>query len=108
MTKRPTSLMLYNKNSVISFIPDTHAVYYLRGIADENSLYPVYFIGRSKKKNLRRELLETLIKNDWIDIVYVNYIECESEKEAEFIERKEISRHHPKYNQNNYQHESYI
>lgn len=98
MISKPTSLMLFSKNGILNYIPNTHAVYYLRGIADENSLYPIYYIGKSKRGNLRSQLLEQFLENDWTDIVYINYIECDTAKEAKHLEKLEINRHGPKYN----------
>ena len=95
---RSTNLMLFNKNNVLRYIPNVNAVYYLRGIADENSLYPIYFIGQGTKRNLKRRLLEILENNNWTDVVYINYIECDKGKTAKSLKRYEINRHKPKYN----------
>jgi len=96
--KKSTNLMLFNKNNVLRYVPNVNAVYYLRGIADENSLYPIYFIGQGSKNNLKRKLLEILEHNNWTDVVYINYIECDKGKTAKSLEKYEINRHRPKYN----------
>ncbi|MFC1780066.1 hypothetical protein ACFLY9_00005 [Patescibacteria group bacterium] len=98
MTHKSTSLMLYSRNAINQFIPNGNAVYFLRGIADENSLYPIYYIGRSSNGRFRDLLLEKFYKNEWNDVVYINYIECESDREAKELQKYEITRHRPKYN----------
>ncbi len=96
--KSATSLMLYNKNTIASYIPNIHAVYYLRGIADNDSLYPIYFIGRTEKGSLRDELLEKFIMENKPEVVYINYIEFNNSRDAGLFEKREIERHKPKYN----------
>lgn len=98
MIQKPTSLMLFNKNTITSYIPNTCGVYYLRGIADETSLYPIYYIGKAKPGHLREELLKRYFQNDWPEVVYFNYIECDTDKEAKVLLKQEIARHKPKLN----------
>ncbi|MBN2015776.1 hypothetical protein JW766_02995 [Candidatus Dojkabacteria bacterium] len=98
MTHKPTTLMVYSRNAIKNFVPNVNGVYYLRGIADENSLYPIYYIGRAEKGRLREELLDKFYTNEWLDITYINYIECDSKKEAKQLQKFEILRHKPKYN----------
>lgn len=98
MKNKASKLMLYNRNSLVKYIPDINAVYFLRGIADENSLYPVYFVGKGRKGELRRKLVGEFIDKQWNDIVYINYIQCDSEEEARRIYSEELTRHKPKYN----------
>lgn len=95
---RSTSLMLFNKNNILRYIPNVNAVFYLRGIADENSLYPIYYIGQGSRNNIKRKLIDLLEKKNWTDIVYINYVECDREKLARSLEKYEINRHRPKYN----------
>lgn len=98
MIHKPTSLILFNRNTINNYIPNTCGVYYLRGIADETSLYPVYYIGRAKLGQLRTKLMEHCQKEDWLDVVYFNYIECDTDREARILHKHEVSRHKPKYN----------
>ncbi|MBU0976476.1 MAG: hypothetical protein ABIE03_03125 [Patescibacteria group bacterium] len=98
MPHKPSSLILYSRNSLKNFIPNTNTVYYLRGIADEHSLYPIYYIGQARNGKTREQLVEEFLQNDWNDIVYINYVECDNEKEAKVLARNEIARHQPKYN----------
>jgi excinuclease UvrABC nuclease subunit len=98
MFSKPTSLMLFNRNTICNYIPNTRGVYYLRGIADESSLYPIFFIGRAKNGQLREELLRQCIQKDWPEVVYFNYIECDTEREMKILLKNEIARHKPKYN----------
>lgn len=98
MIYKQTNLMLYNRNSVNSCVPNICSVYYLRGIANETSLYPIYYIGISKPNKLRDVLIDHLSKGECQDVIYVNYIECDSYKEAKSLARREIERFNPKYN----------
>ncbi|MDD3647619.1 MAG: hypothetical protein PHS44_03930 [Candidatus Dojkabacteria bacterium] len=98
MPHKPSSLILYSKNSLKNFIPNTNTVYYLRGIADENSLYPIYYIGQAKKGRTRDQLVKEFFQNNWNDVVYINYVECDNEREAKSLAKQEIARHKPKYN----------
>jgi len=90
--------MLFNRNTVSSYIPNVNAVYYLRGIADDSSLYPIYYIGRAQSGNLRNHLLRQFISQNHPEVVYINYIEFDTEQQAKTFEKQEISRHKPKYN----------
>jgi hypothetical protein len=98
MKVKRSSLLIYSKASILNYIPNTNAVYYLRGIADENSLYPIYYIGRAKRGQLKRILLNEFYKNNWKDIVYINFIECGNDREAKALQKYEVLRHKPKYN----------
>ena len=96
--KKATTLTLFNRNTITNHTPNTCGVYYLRGIADENSLYPVYYIGVAKKSALREKLMNHFLNEAWTEIVYFNYIECDSPHEARMIAQREINRHKPKFN----------
>ena len=96
MKYKATSLKLYNRNTISSYIPNVNAVYYLRGIADDTSLYPIYLIGRAGK--LRDHLLRQFTQENRPEVVYLNYIEFDSWEEAKTFEEQEIARHKPKYN----------
>lgn len=90
--------MLYSKASISKFVPNKNTVYYLRGIADENTLYPIYYIGRTKQGRVKKQLVTEFMNNSWNDIVYINYTECNSEREAKQLEKQELNRFKPKYN----------
>lgn len=98
MIHKRTSLMLFNRNTIAYYIPNTTGVFYLRGIADETSLYPIYFIGQAKTGQMREELLKQCLQNEWPEVVYFNYIECDNNREAKIFLKREIARHRPKYN----------
>lgn len=98
MRRKPTKLMLFHKNTILNYIPETNAVYFLRGIADENSLYPIYYIGKASRGEFREKLLDQYFQNDWSDIVYINFIECDTKGELQALLKQEIKRHKPKYN----------
>jgi excinuclease UvrABC nuclease subunit len=99
MLHKPTTLMLYTRNGIRNYVPNVCGVYYLRGIADEKSIYPVYYIGTAKRGRLREKLLNHYFKTDWNDVVYLNYIECDNEGEAKQLARHAIEAYRPKYNE---------
>lgn len=98
MTKKATALSLFNRSTIVNHTPDSCGVYYLRGIADEESLYPVYYIGVAKRNELRQKLLEHFLDEAWTEVIYFNYVECSDPKEAEVIAKNEIEKHKPKFN----------
>lgn len=98
MFYKSTMLQLFNRNTIVNHGPSTCGVYYLRGIADEFSLYPVYYIGVANHLEMRKKLLEHFFNENWTEIVYFNYIECDTIEEARHIAQAEIKRHKPKYN----------
>ena len=98
MQHKSTSLMLYNRNTISRYVPNTHAVYFLRGIADDNSLYPIYYIGKSSNGKLREHLLKKFSEEYHPEIVYINYIKFKSDREAQQFIKQEIARHKPQFN----------
>ena len=100
MIHKPTRLMLFNRNTISSYIPNTCGVFYLRGIADESSLYPIYYIGKAKEGQLREHLLQLWGDKEWPEVVYFNYVECDTAREASRFQKFEIEKHKPKYNYN--------
>ncbi len=93
-----TKLLLFNKSTILNHIQEENAVFYLRGIADEKSLYPIYYIGSAKKGNLKEKLFQILCTKNWDDIVYINLIICKDSFQAKELKISEIKRHKPKYN----------
>jgi excinuclease UvrABC nuclease subunit len=108
MPQKKINLMLFSRNTIRYFVPNVNAVYYLRGIADENSLYPIYYIGRAENNDLKSKLLKIFEENEWNDIIYLNYIECEDPKQIKVYEEFEIKRHQPKYNLENEQVKTFV
>lgn len=96
--KNSSGLLLFNRNTIQNFIPRANVVYYLRGIADEATLYPIYYIGSVDQNRTKQELLEKFLFENWSDVVYINYKEFSSEREARKYAKTEESRFQPKYN----------
>jgi hypothetical protein len=100
MKYKTSRLLLFNKHTILNCIPNIRAVFYLRGIADEKALYPIYYIGMTKKEQLRQNLLRLFFEINWADIIYINYIQFDSKSEAKQFAQEEISKYQPKYNYN--------
>ncbi len=98
MFHKAKGLQLFNRNTILNHGPNSCGVYYLRGIADEFSLYPVYYIGVADHLEMRKKLLEHFIDENWTEVVYFNYVECDNFNEAQILAEREIIRHKPKYN----------
>jgi hypothetical protein len=77
---------------------DINAVYFLRGIADERTLYPIHYIGRIEKGNVKQQLLNQFFHSDWEEIVYIQFVGCDSKEEAQALAEYEINHNKPKYN----------
>jgi len=96
---KASKLMLFTKETIYRDIPENvTGVIYLRGIADEYSLYPIYYVSKAHGRTVKEQLLIIFNTKGWNDAVYMNYVECSSNDEANTLEQEELKRYAPKYN----------
>lgn len=90
----------FHEKAIRYFAPDTIGVYYCLGKLS-NGNWKVLYIGRAQGTNvtIRSRLLDHYRDNKWYDVMNFCFYPCRTPQEAIELEKIEIQRHMPKYNQ---------
>lgn len=85
----------YTKSGIEGSVSQKTGVYYC-GVVRSDDMLSVFYVGKSN--DVKNRLLQHLNENKWQDVTHFGYKTCDSELEADGLEKTEINRLKPKYN----------
>ena len=90
----------YDKLFINMSAPDSIGVYYM-GVQNLDNSLGVLYVGRALGEGvtIKSRLLDHISKNEWPDVIRFGYTVCSTSQEVENLEKAEILRLNPKYNQ---------
>lgn len=89
----------YNEINILTLAPQSQGVYYCGWQNSNNQLFPLY-VGRAMGigVTINNRLLDHKRNENWPDVTHFGYILCSTDQEAITLEKNEILRCQPKYN----------